>query len=456
MKHKRIAIVTVNLNNKEGLKKTIESVVNQTFFKKINYIIIDGGSTDGSQDIIKEYENFLAYHCSEKDSGVYNAMNKGISVANGTYLLFLNSGDNLCNNMVIENIYNHLKKDIVYGDLLVNNNYIKKYPDKITQEYLLEDTLPHPATFIKKSVIVGNEYREDYKIISDWVFFYESIINRKLTYKHLNYVISNFSLGGLSSNVLNTLLEKRKYLESIYYNYEIGVVIPCYNQGKYIKETIESVKASTYRNFQCVIVNDGSTDNSEEIIQNAINGDDRFMYVYQNNGGLSNARNVGICKLNSKYILCLDSDDKISNTYIEGGVKYLNEHDDVSIYYGKAKMFLDDGKEIDWNLPEFNYKSLLITNQIFCSHIYRRRDYNKIGGYDEKMRKGYEDWDFLIRLLYKNRNVYRTDECVFYYRRHGESMDNQTNKEQKEEIKKYIMSKNIAIYSSEFNIRKTK
>ena len=90
-----ISIITINLNNKDGLKRTIESVINQNKFDIIEYIIIDGGSTDGSVDIIKEYNDKITYWVSEKDKGIYNAMNNGIKASSGDYLLFLNSGDHL-------------------------------------------------------------------------------------------------------------------------------------------------------------------------------------------------------------------------------------------------------------------------------------------------------------------------------------------------------------------------
>ena len=132
-----ITIVTINLNNKEGLKRTIESVINQTFFDKIEYVIIDGGSTDGSVDIIKEYEDKLAYWCSEPDGGIFPAMNKSIEHINGEYVLFLNSGDILNNNNVIKRVYDELDRDIVYGnEYKVNNKRIlATFPDNLNENF---------------------------------------------------------------------------------------------------------------------------------------------------------------------------------------------------------------------------------------------------------------------------------------------------------------------------------
>ena len=98
---KQISIITINYNNASGLEKTIRSVVEQTY-NEYEYIIIDGASSDKSKEVIQEYQRYIDFWCSEKDSGIYNAMNKGIQKASGEYLLFLNSGDVLNNSAVLD------------------------------------------------------------------------------------------------------------------------------------------------------------------------------------------------------------------------------------------------------------------------------------------------------------------------------------------------------------------
>lgn len=444
----KISVITINLNNKNGLERTINSVINQTAFENIEYIIIDGNSTDGSKEVIKHYKDKITYYVSEKDEGLYDAMNKGCSKATGKYCLFLNSGDNFWTNNVVEQMIPYLDKDIVFGNLIINEKLIKKYPDKISDKYWLYDTLPHPSSFIKTSLIKKLKYDKTYKIISDWIFFRKSICEMGKTYKHVPIPVSNFFLGGISKDENKIKEEKSRYYNNLKdYDYEICVVIPCYNQDKYVKETIDSLKKQIYEDFHCIIVNDGSTDNSEEVILENIKDDKRFEYYKNENHGLSYTRNFGISKTNSKYILCLDSDDKISTSYIECAVRYLNKHSDVSLFYGNAVMFYDDGKMNFWELPAFSYSSIFNMNTIYCSCVYRRKDYERVGGYDESMKGGYEDWEFLVRLLYNNNNVYRTDDIVFYYRRHDDSMDNNTRKNAKE-IKQYIINKNKNIYNT--------
>ena len=209
-----ITIVTINLNNKEGLKRTIESVVNQTFFDKVEYVIIDGGSTDGSVDVIKEYDDKIAYWCSEPDGGIFPAMNKSIEHINGDYVLYLNSGDILNKNNVIERVYGELDKDIVYGnEYKVNNRRtLATYPDKLTENFFKKSALPHQSTFIRTELLKQRGYSEKWKVLGDWSWLRERIMVDKVSYKHLNFPISDYDLNGFSTiNQKLFFAERDKY-----------------------------------------------------------------------------------------------------------------------------------------------------------------------------------------------------------------------------------------------------
>lgn len=196
-----ITIVTINLNNKEGLKRTIESVVNQTFFDKVEYVIIDGGSTDGSVDVIKEYDDNIAYWCSEPDGGIFPAMNKSIEHINGDYVLYLNSGDILNKNNVIERVYGELDKDIVYGnEYKVNNKRtLARFPDNLNENFFKKSALPHQSTFIRTELLKEHNYSTDWKVLGDWSWLRERIMVDKVSYKHLNFPISDYDLNGFST-----------------------------------------------------------------------------------------------------------------------------------------------------------------------------------------------------------------------------------------------------------------
>jgi glycosyltransferase involved in cell wall biosynthesis len=226
----KLSIITINYNNLKGLKRTMASVVNQ-IWQEFEYIVIDGGSTDGSVTYIESQNEFIDYWVSELDEGIYNAMNKGIVKANGEYLLFLNSGDHFYNDKVLEQ--NHIfldSKDIIYFNLQVIDKmktFVKNYPEQLTFSYFIKDTLPHPATFIKKRVFdrVGF-YDQSLFIVSDWKFFIESICKFNSSYVRINQTLSTFYLDGLSSEPQNQTLiadEKQKILNSEFGTYLVDI-----------------------------------------------------------------------------------------------------------------------------------------------------------------------------------------------------------------------------------------
>lgn len=195
MPQRKFSIITINYNNKEGLKKTIESIVNQSF-KDFEYILIDGASTDGSIDIIKEYASQIDYWVSEPDKGIYNAMNKGILQARGEYLNFMNSGDCFHNNDVLDEIVPLLQGDIVTGEESCLRRIVRQ---DITMFDFVKGTISHQASFIKKELFINHLYDENYTIVSDWKFFIEAIICRNCSFKKVEVVVCDFDSTGMGS-----------------------------------------------------------------------------------------------------------------------------------------------------------------------------------------------------------------------------------------------------------------
>lgn len=199
-----ISIITINLNNLPGLHRTIKSVINQTF-TDFEYIIIDGGSIDGSVELIEEYADKISFWITEPDKGIYNAMNKGILNATGEYCLFLNSGDWLVDeNVVFDFIKRTYTEDIVAGNINTidefGNSEIYESPNDLTLDFLYYANLPHQATFIKRELFHEfGLYDENYKILSDTDFIIRALSCPGCTYKHFDRVISNFDTHGISS-----------------------------------------------------------------------------------------------------------------------------------------------------------------------------------------------------------------------------------------------------------------
>ena len=198
----KLSLITINLNDVKGIERTLKSVWDNQTYTDFEHIVIDGGSTDGSVDIIKRYADKLAYWVSEPDKGIYNAMNKGILKAKGEYLLFINGGDWLAPNILSEVFKNSYTEDIVYG----NFTYVKEdgtlipeiYKRPLTYIDILIYSIGHPASFIKKSLFDKGLYNEDFRIVSDWAFFCEHIIKNRCSTRHIDKNISFFNMYGIS------------------------------------------------------------------------------------------------------------------------------------------------------------------------------------------------------------------------------------------------------------------
>jgi glycosyltransferase involved in cell wall biosynthesis len=201
----KLTIITINYNNLEGLKRTVESVVNQTW-QEFEYIIIDGGSTDGSAAFIVSQSENIDYWVSEPDKGIYNAMNKGIAKASGEYLLFLNSGDHLYKNASVEeNLKYLIRYDLIYFNIEhvgVKLTELISYPEKLRFSDMYFSALCHQSTFIKKNLFdkVGL-YDEKLKIVSDWKFMILALYKYNCTYTKVNETISTYYLDGISSKI---------------------------------------------------------------------------------------------------------------------------------------------------------------------------------------------------------------------------------------------------------------
>ena len=246
----KLSIITINYNNFEGLKRTVESVVNQNW-QEFEYLVIDGGSADNSAAYIESQSEHIDYWVSELDQGVYYAMNKGIKVATGEYLLFLNSGDILNN----DNVLFSLKKalgldiDIVYGDLWIvgeqGKGFRNRYPDFIDFPFLKQTSLGHASTFIKKELFYTyGLYRTDLKIISDWAFFVKVLCIHKVSHFKVDHIIATFYEGGVSTSKVyhkQHIEERKKVLLEVFdlYDESFEEFIVKYEQQKELVDQLD-------------------------------------------------------------------------------------------------------------------------------------------------------------------------------------------------------------------------
>ena len=198
----KVSIITINLNNVSGLRKTMDSILAQTFCD-FEWIVVDGGSTDGSVEVIQEYSSRIAWSVSEPDGGIYEAMNKGLERASGEYVQFLNSGDSFINPTVLEKVFSDPGlSDVNYGDqwCLSGEKVIEKrqYPDEMDLAYLFRHPLGHQASFIRTPVAKAHPYRVNYSISADRAFFLELYLSGA-GFHHIDLPVVYFDADGVGS-----------------------------------------------------------------------------------------------------------------------------------------------------------------------------------------------------------------------------------------------------------------
>lgn len=224
----QLTIITINLNNAKGLEETIASVAAQKN-AEFEYLIIDGGSTDQSTALLAKHQKHISAFISEKDNGVYHAMNKGIKLAKGKYLLFLNSGDTLSRHHVITDLLEYLKtnpqKDIYYTDVIFVDK-IKKFaygypfPKQLDMTYFLTRSICHQISVIRRSLFDElGYYDESYRLVSDWAFFLKAC-HKGYSYQHIDkFFLSNYLRNGSSSDYISCNKERIQVIKTEYKEY---------------------------------------------------------------------------------------------------------------------------------------------------------------------------------------------------------------------------------------------
>ena len=200
----------------------------------------------------------------------------------------------------------------------------------------------------------------------------------------------------------------------------ISVIVPCYNQSQYLSEALESVRMQSYESWECIIVDDGSPDDTADIASNFCLKDKRFKYLKKENGGLSSARNAGIKEASGSLILPLDADDRIHKDYLQLATEAFNQNPMLDLVYCKAAYF--GTKTGEWVLDTYSYENLLAHNSIFCSAFFKKDAFIKANQYNESLKNGWEDWDLWLRLLNPYSHVYQLKGTLFFYRVKDQSM----------------------------------
>ncbi|MEP6260729.1 MAG: glycosyltransferase [Gillisia sp.] len=228
---------------------------------------------------------------------------------------------------------------------------------------------------------------------------------------------------------------------------KISIIIPCYNDAIYVEKAVQSALSQTYDNKEVIVVDDGSNENTKRVLQNLEPKINRL--ISQENKGTSSARNTGIAAATGEYILILDSDDYFEKTFCDKALKILQQKNDIKAVSCYSNWFSDRGTKKLFKPEGGDLKNILLKNTAMGSILFRKGDWERVGGYDIKMKKGYEDWEFYIRLLRDGGEIYILPEVLFNYRNRENSRNKKANLV-KYEIIEYIFLKHELIYKEHF------
>lgn len=403
----KISIITICYNNLQGLIQTAQSIAAQTI-QDFEWIVVDGASSDGTIQYLQNSERKPDILISEPDKGIYDAMNKGMVAAHGEYQLYLNSGDYLYNNTIIEQVLSSpMNADVVYGDLEFVSEKIKpigivNYPHDINALFLLYSSLGHPASFIKAERLkeIGG-YDSTLKIVSDWKIWLEFYL-RGFSFQHCNFCISSFVIGGISSTHTQLIIEERKKtLDMLFYSQEqkrlipkVSVIIPYPYNSIEAKETEANLHTQYYPNWEI--------------------------------GSYSDRQNV--C-YSSKYVLTITKEDSKNQEFIARKIEKLEYAEQADCVVGipvyKPDLTNDEGKSLQQCFRVLkNQKIILIAPNCLDTTNYDKAvgctiDVYRFGNQFFKGIQGYNNLllsnDFYQKFKqYEYLLIYQLDAWVFY------------------------------------------
>ena len=229
-----LSVITISFNIADEIERTCKSIVNQSF-QDFEWIVIDGGSTDGTTGILNKYLSRINVFVSEPDKGIFNAMNKGIKKSDGKYLLFLNGGDELYDNDSLNNLSSLLYSDfdlIACNEKIISGNNISDWIPTDDKTDFFVTTLPHQSTLINKRLFTSHGfYREDFKIAADYEFFVR-VANKDYNYLHADMFLSIFYRNGISSNITELLKKENKIIKQQYFPFRYF-----FNNHKFLVES---------------------------------------------------------------------------------------------------------------------------------------------------------------------------------------------------------------------------
>jgi predicted O-linked N-acetylglucosamine transferase (SPINDLY family)/glycosyltransferase involved in cell wall biosynthesis len=453
----RFSVVITCYNYGKYLRECVRSVANQTF-RNFELIIVNDGSTDDSLAVaeacLKEFSALKITIVDQPNSGQPAlSRNAGITRAKGEFILPIDADDRIAANY-LEEAFKAIdadpKVDLVYSDSLFDNgkSRSRKKPGRFDVKSLSAcNQLVYCCVYRRRVWEKIGGYRDNVRGYEDWDFWIAAsltgataayipsvglLYNEKdsgvysQTVAHHNARFARVMLNNPTAYSSAQLQQAKAVLAGLAQPKPaalVSVVIPCFNQAQFLGEAVESVIAQSYKNWEIIIVNDGSPDNTSQVAQSLILGQPghRIRLIEKQNGGLSDARNAGIRFAQGEYILPLDADDMIDPSFLAKTVALLDQNPAVGIaytdwvYFGAYRAKRD---AIDYDFTRLCTKENLFT----CTSLYRKKAWEATGGYNSNMTRGVEDWDFWIGCGEKGFTGQRIAEPLFFYRAKDQSM----------------------------------
>ena len=423
-----ISVVTPSYNQGKFIEQTIQSVLAQNY-PNFEHFVIDGGSTDETLEILKKHPHLK--WVSEKDKGQADALNKGFKMATGDIIAWINSDDwydvdafkciadffvtNPEKKIVMGNC-NRVDEQGVIFDIVVNHQ--RSFAE--LSRYWVPHSIPtQPAIFFRRSLLYqygfldeSLYYAMDYDL---WMRFSIDNIFYHLDKTVANYRFHSAAKGG--SQDWSKFVPEWKAVSQRYVNPLISVILPCYNYAQYLPDAVASVIGQTFQNFEIIIVNDGSTDNTKEVAQLLIEkySEHSITLLNQANSGQpAISRNNGIAVAKADFILPLDADDVLPPDVLQNYIDAASGiNDSRFVVYGWMQSF--GSASWCWETYTFEPNEILRKNQVPSSSLFNRKLWEDCGGYSLNV-KGYEDWDFWISAAERKAKFVCIGKIASYYR----------------------------------------
>lgn len=450
----RVSVVIPCFNHAQYLHESVGSVIAQSF-QDFEIIIVDDGSTDETvtvaNDLIQANPDIQIRLISQPNSGQPAiARNRGISEAIGEYILPLDADDRISGDMLKECVSlldSRSDIGIVYTD---RQDFGDSCETVIAQDYdflalRYANQISYCALFRRNIWLQVGGYKTNVKGCEDWDFwvaaglggyrghripkplfeyrnnpsgvYQDFLANQSIRWAQIvfnnNPAYSQVDILRAEA-LLGKTLKSEKHLKKPL----ISIVIPSYNHGTFLVEALQSLADQTYQNWECIVVDDGSTDNTQLIVQELIEyySSRSIQVLKQENSGVVQARRNGIQKSRGEYILFLDSDDKIHPQFLEDASLLLSIYSDVGFVYTNLEYF---GAKVGLvNYGTFNLTEFLENNQATISSLFRRQAYEEAGGFKDEMEEGLEDWELWVSMCDRGWIGYHLDRTYLYYRQH--------------------------------------